>query len=475
MKRAVAIYLRLSDEDKKTGKSESESIANQRAYLLDYIGKEKSLLTAQVREYCDDGYTGVSFRRPGFSAMLADMKRGEIGCVLVKDLSRLGRNYIEAGDYLEEVFPNFNVRFISINDGYDSRGTNAAAAGFQNLYYSFYSQDLSEKIRKGKELSAQKGYYSGSFPPYGYQKGKEDSHRLVPDENTAPVVRRIFQLRAEGMSGRMIALQLNKDKVPPPMAYFKGERGTEDKKLCWNATSILRIVQNQCYLGHTVRQKTSRSTVRGKREENKKGILITENTHAPIISVELFEKVNAERLRRGKYEKREDALFRGKLFCHTCKKTLSYKIKKSGVYYYCRTEQVVAEKNCDVGEVEEKGFLFALSAVTAIWRQIFFEGGAGKKTVKNEKKQADSTALSRTKTELALRLCRGNISKEEYNKRIVQTEKMRFLKESAENKKTSGKQTEKGRDDSFLREILVYAEIHTEKRMELRFSFCDPF
>ena len=216
----VAKYIRLSDEDVDTGRSvkqESNSVVSQRRLLDGFIEGDAGLRRCRVLEFCDDGFSGTDFRRPGFEGMMEAAKRGEIGCVIVKDFSRLGRDYIEVGSYLEQIFPLMEVRCISVNDHYDSEGVLGTAGGlnvaFKNLINMLYSRDLSKKIRSAQMARARKGEYLGGFARYGYEKSPEDKHRLVVDSEAAEVVRKIFTMAAEGVTVSGIARYLNDNGV----------------------------------------------------------------------------------------------------------------------------------------------------------------------------------------------------------------------------------------------------------------------
>lgn len=197
----IAIYIRLSleDDDILYGKLESESITNQRNLLLDYIRNSPELCHAEVTEFCDDGYSGKNFDRPGVKKLLEAAQSGTVQCILVKDLSRFGRDYITVGNYVSRVFPFLGIRFIAVNDHIDSMrkgDIDSIDTAFKTIIYDMYSRDLSKKVRSAKHQLAKRGVYINPVAPYGYQKDPSDKHRLIPDPNTADVVRRIFTLVA---------------------------------------------------------------------------------------------------------------------------------------------------------------------------------------------------------------------------------------------------------------------------------------
>lgn len=201
-KKYIAEYMRISDDDRNLGnnkeKEESNSIGNQRKILQDFIRNHQELSEYLVKEFFDDGFSGVNFNRPGIKALLEEVREGKINCIIVKDLSRFGRNYIEVGDYLEQIFPFMGVRFISVNDHFDSaRQFGGIEIGFKNLMHDLYSRDLSKKIKIVKKLYHERGIFSGGDAPFGYQRTTDKYEAYQPDEKTADIVKLIFNLAAE--------------------------------------------------------------------------------------------------------------------------------------------------------------------------------------------------------------------------------------------------------------------------------------
>ena len=265
---AVALYLRLSREDEKHTKEgmareESNSIGNQRKLLLSFLEGKGEFAGYQVVQYVDDGYSGVSFQRPGFCQMIREIKNGRIQCVVVKDFSRFGRDYIELGDYLEHIFPFMHVRFISVNDGYDSADYNGKTPDidvpFRNLAYTLYSQDISEKVKSSLAVRRQRGLYIGSLPPYGYGKGKEGS--LVPDQETKDTVVRIYREYLAGAGLSELAGKLNREKVPSPRQH-KVDKGLLRERAsgiyAWLPTTIQQILCNEIYVDAVIDLETFR-------------------------------------------------------------------------------------------------------------------------------------------------------------------------------------------------------------------------
>ena len=248
----AAAYLRLSIED--GDKAESNSIGNQRELIRDFAAERPGLHL--VEEYADDGYTGTNFERPGFKRMMEDIKSGKINCIIVKDLSRLGRNYIEMGKYLEQIFPMMGIRFIAINDNYDnanaeSNDSDNIVVPFKNLLNDSYCRDISIKVRSQLDMKRRKGEFIGGYAIYGYCKDERNKNRLVVDEYAADIVRSIYRRKLEGMSAQAIAEQLNSENVLAPSEYkrlcglnyhsgFKA--GTHAK---WQAIQVLRMLKNE--------------------------------------------------------------------------------------------------------------------------------------------------------------------------------------------------------------------------------------
>ena len=291
-------YGRLSRED--SGKVESGSIKNQRDLIHDYVARRPELKL--VMEGYDDGYTGTNFDRPHFQEMMAAIEAGKVNCVIVKDLSRFGRNHIDGGRYIAKLFPTLGVRFIAINDSYDSEHLNSASniiMPVQNLFNDSFCRDTSEKIRSHLDVKRRNGDFIGSFAPFGYAKDPDNKNRLVIDPDAAQVVREIFAQRIAGQSCKSIADSLNFAGVLSPMEY-KRAQGMNYKsgyrvhsKAQWSAVSVRRILQNEVYLGVLEQGKRTtpnykvRAVVGRPRDE----WMRVENSHEAIISREEFELV----------------------------------------------------------------------------------------------------------------------------------------------------------------------------------------
>ena len=294
----AAGYARLSVEDSR--KPGAETIENQIQLISDFIGTAPDMeLTALFQ---DNGKTGTDFQRPGFETMMDAVRRGEVNCIVVKDLSRFGRNYKETGNYLERIFPFLGVRFIAITDGFDSltaeHGANGMIIPLKNLINEAYSRDISRKTASALHTKQRRGDFIGTWAPYGYRKCPEDRHQLIVDPDTAPVVVKIFRMRLGGHSCKKIAGALNAESISSPARYL-AEAG-----LCknvtyfssiWKAETIRRILDRQVYLGHMVQGLKRRTFFNGKRQgcQPKAEWIVAENTHEPIIDKETFIAVHS--------------------------------------------------------------------------------------------------------------------------------------------------------------------------------------
>ena len=282
----AALYMRLSRED---GGAESAGIESQRLLLRAYAEEQGYEI---YDEYVDDGYSGTRYDRPAFARMRADVEAGAVNLVLVKDLSRLGRNYIVTGELTEVYFPEHRVRLIAINDGYDSARGEDDMAPFRHVMNELYARDISRKIRTALRAKILDGQYIGSFAPYGYRKSRENKNRLEEDREAAQTVRRIFEMAAEGASSRQIAEALSRDGVPVPLDYRRGVQEKSSAARPWSASGVCKILRNQVYLGHTVQGKSGKLSFKAKvsRPRPRSEWIVVPNTHPPLVSEELFAR-----------------------------------------------------------------------------------------------------------------------------------------------------------------------------------------
>ncbi len=331
---SAACYCRLSKDDENDGTS--VSIETQRQILSDYCEKNQMNI---FDFYSDDGFTGTNFIRPDFMRMMSDIDKGLVNTIVVKDLSRFGRNYLEVGKYIEEVFPEKGIRFIAIGDEVDTEKDNMdldLLLPMKNLFNQFYPADCSRKTRQALKAKALKGEFIGSTAAYGYKKSEADKHILEIDENTAPIVERIFKMAAyENCGCNKIARILTAEKVMTPTAYAAKAAGRAYKKdpYDWNLTTVYKMIENQVYLGHTVNCRKKKVSFKSKRvvTQSEDRWIIVENTHEPIISEQLFNDANAQIASRKRERKNDEPhLFSGLVKCDICGYALSLSPKPNG-------------------------------------------------------------------------------------------------------------------------------------------------
>lgn len=323
IRRIAFAYLRLSNEEAAEG--ESSSIKNQRMIIQDYCERNEILL---VRVFVDDGWSGGNFDRPAFQEMIALLEQGKANIVITKDLSRLGRDMREASYYAEQYFPEHGIRYLTVADNFDTEQENVMAP-FQFAMNEVYLRDGSRKVKEVLKAKREKGLYC-ACAPYGYEKDPRNKNRLVPDEETAPIIQRIFEAAANGDSSRKIALDLNNDGIMPPLKYkvlYKGnfsEDGAARASDLWNYTTVKRILKNPVYLGHTLLGKSKKVSVKSKKKLNvpKEQWAVTENTHKPIVTQEVFDLAQFN-LGKGTFDFRQydhvrRSIFSGIAFCAQC-------------------------------------------------------------------------------------------------------------------------------------------------------------
>lgn len=343
-------YLRLSRED--GDKQESDSIRGQRQLIRDFEKNHPDIRI--VKEYTDDGYSGTNFDRPNFKEMLRDAESGLIDCIVVKDLSRLGRNYIGTGKYTERVFPSMGIRFISINDNYDSAVSDCASNNvilpFKNLINDAYSRDISIKIRSQLDVKRRQGRFIGSFAAYGYRKAENDNNRLVVDAYAAGIVQNIFKWKLDGWSCHAIAEKLNENGVLSPFEYkraigmnyncgFKAKTKAE-----WTQVQVRRILTNEVYIGNMVQGKYRKLNYKLKqiRAVPENEWIRAENTHQPIIEAESFERVRELLLLDTRAAGNKGSnIFSGLVRCADCGQCMVRRVggtkKNKRFYLHCST------------------------------------------------------------------------------------------------------------------------------------------
>ncbi len=351
--RITALYCRLSRDDEFSG--DSMSIQTQKTMLAQYA-KENGLLRPEF--FVDDGYSGTNFNRPDFQRMLAMVEEGKVATIVVKDLSRLGREYLQTGYYLEAVFPEYDVRFIAINNGIDSANPSENdMTPFLNIMNEFYAKDASKKVRSAFRAKAMKGEYTGGYPAFGYQKDSEDRHHLIPNK-FAPTVKKMFQMALEGVSCYHIAKYLEREEIPTPRAYLMDKHGKYvanaqvKHPYAWAKTTVYQILSNPIYLGKIVAQRYTTRSFKDKRiiERPEEEWVVVEGTHEALVDQATFDTVQ-ERIaikQRPTWEN-SDNIFRGLLVCEDCGNRMVFaarKGRKSKGSFVCNTHRRYGGKEC---------------------------------------------------------------------------------------------------------------------------------
>lgn len=416
----LAEYLRLSLEDRDAKgnlNSESESISGQRKLINSYIGKTPAFMGARIIEFCDDGFSGTNFNRPQFVKLMEAVRRGEINCILVKDLSRFGRNYIEVGNYLEKVLPFLRVRVISVNDGYDSADPNCMGSletAFKSLLNDLYSKDVSVKVKNGKRATALQGKFQNPWAPYGYVKSGHNKSVLEVDPEAAPIVKRIFALFLEGMGTVEIARTLNEERIPTRSVHKKKSgdpmrwqyAGEENY---WTAAAVHYILIDERYIGSVVygrlmaKSLASHRTVKAPTEN----VIVVPDRHEQLVSHSDFYKVQSLIRKQEHYEKSDRPLV-GKIKCGVCGHAMPLRTAKEP-YFVCGTKWYASDYTCsDMRYTQEELFHILVSALhsqlqAVIQLEAIIKAKSAKK--KGTKEQLEKriaeleTALAKWKTE----------------------------------------------------------------------------
>lgn len=442
----AAIYVRLSKEDgdvANAAKAESNSISNQKNLIKDFLKDKEDIVV--VSERVDDGYSGSNFERPAFQMMLEDIKKGTVDCVIVKDLSRFGREYIDSGRYIERLFPALGVRFIAINDNYDSLSgkdqSDEIIIPFKNLINDAYCRDISIKIRSHLEIKRKNGEYIGSFTPFGYMKSGDDYHKIVIDPYAANVVQDIFKMKLHGMSQDGIAGRLNETGVLPP-AEYKASNGSSyqtgfkaKEKSEWTSVMVKRILTNEVYVGNLVQGRRTTPNHKVKKTVLKEECdwIRIEKNHEPVIGDREFEIVQRLLSMDTRTAPDHDGVYplSGLAVCGDCGMPMVRKTSTVGgktyAYYVCSTHK--AAKECSphripAGKLEET-VLFLLqqhiSNVLELKRILSFietvpfqQIDIRKLEERRAKKEAEAERCAELRTTLYEDMKDGMISKEDY-------------------------------------------------------------
>ena len=341
----VALYIRLSKEDENEGPS--QSVQNQESLLREFVQQHR---LSVFDTYVDDGWSGTSFDRPSFQRMIGDIETKKVNMVITKDLSRLGRDYIMTGHYMERYFPEHRVRYISLLDGIDT-GVDSTAndiTPFRAIMNDMYAKDISKKIKSVKRDKQRKGQFIGGKPMYGYKMHPTEKNKIVIDEEAAPVVRRIFALALSGMSCRQIASSLNSDNVLSPAAYAKLPVSKPGPYTgLWSSERISEMLQNETYIGNMVQGRMVKISYKSKKclRQSPENWVVVEGTHEPIIDPETFQKVQLlVSSRKHTRSRTYDFLLKGLIFCHECGYPMAVLNRKNAagedrLFFVCRTYQ----------------------------------------------------------------------------------------------------------------------------------------
>ena len=390
----TAIYARLSREDNL---NQSDSIENQLALLNDFVGNRPFLNL--VETFIDNGYTGTDFDRPEWQKLMEAVQSKEVDCIVVKDLSRLGRNYIETGEFLEKICPFFGIRFIAINDNFDTETVEASgqlSVSLSNIINDYYAKDISRKVSSALRSKMENGEFIGAWEKYGYLKDPNNKNQLIVNPETAPVVKQIFLWRSEGMSYMGINKKLNDSGVLSPGQY-KANRGIvtnnnqKGRVILWNKHMVTEILKDITYLGHLAQRKASQCLYAGisfHRTEEQDWIIV-ENTHEPIIEQELFDKVQAinnaaaekAKANSGKYDHLPKAvnIYGKKFTCADCgsvmKLVRSFSTKKDKVYFTfkCPTYAEHGTRACNAKKMRKVDLDEAVLAIIKAQLDLFVD------------------------------------------------------------------------------------------------------
>lgn len=522
MKR-LALYLRLSLEDERTGnngleKDESNSISNQRKQIYEYIHHDSELSSYETVEFCDDGCSGTNMDRPGMQKLLKEVKANKIKCIIVKDMSRFSRDYIEMGTYLNQIFPFMGIRFIALNDHYDSREHHGSTieidTAFQTLLYDLYSKDVSVKVKASFENKCANGEYVFGQVPFGYEKSKEVKNTVVVNEKEAEIVRYIFSLALgnngmQGKSSTQIARQLCKENIPTVTQIRKPDRQINDGKLhMWSEQAVRNILNNRFYLGEMAYGKTVRKSVGSKnsvllpKEEWK----VIPNHHEALISEKIFEQVSLFIPDHSTKRNREKHPLTGKLYCGGCGYALNYKpLRGKNRYrrFECRKHALLQIPECCTymrADLLEETVLLMLNKEMMLRGNAmkqkenlssFQQSGIQSLKRKLEEYRQEQKQIQAERDSLYERYALREIGREEYQKRTeILAERLSSLsvKETDAVRKLAALESEYRKAKEDMKQIIRYSHIeeltqdvvdtfikkvyaYKDKRIEIEWNF----
>lgn len=508
--RNIAIYIRLSMADEVTdfGKVESESIVNQRMYIHRFLDENQELSDCNRIEYVDDGYTATNGNRPQFTNMIEQVQKGDIQVICVKDFSRFFRDYIEAGNYLECVFPFLGVRFISINDHYDSENYKGTTGGLEmvmrNIIYASYSKDLSVKVKSAKKLMMEQGKYLGGHPTFGYALHPNDKYQLVVDEDAAKIVRFIFDMALEGKNTGQIAKYLNKNKAPTKGQYFQIHNGNSKKYKAtnedsiWTTEQVRGILKNYLYTGAMVGGKQTRVTVGSPKTKAGESIIV-ENTHEAIVTKEEFDKANLvlQTSKSTHHRTIHTYPLKGFIRCSNCKRKMEMRLRRhTPNVYVCKYTAHNIHSTCSCTQYSEEELEQLI--FKAIQQNIFdyVNKKECEKKLQDKKKHNNKSIevdwekkiadLKKMKLKMYEKYVEGNINREMYleNKQMIDLELEAIKKKNNEIPSINQNQEIKVacntffHEDKLTREMML-AFVNTiyvsEDCIEIKWKFSDIF
>ena len=468
----ACLYLRLSDEDKRN--IEDNSIGNQKKICLEHLKKLPEIEV--IASYIDNGASGTNFSRSGFKQMLQDLTKGEINCVVVKDLSRLGRNYLETSEYLEKFFPEAGIRFIAVNNGYDSirklNGKQEIVIPFSNIVNDMYAKDVSRKIRSSIEILMKSGEFlppSGSIP-YGYLRDEKNNTYII-DEETAPIVQEIFKMKLQGVSDCEIIRTLNRKQIPSPgkIRYLRGMTKAEKyKDAVWVGSTLRKLLSNEVYLGHRVHGKVKRDCLGAeKKRRPQEEWEYVYNVHPALISEEDFQKIRQikekgreKQAQCNKHQKRsleERRLLTGKIYCGDCGTLMGARkgnqrltSKKSPrIFYQCDGYEYSGRTRCFNHYISQKDVLEKIKNALNVQFKLIAESDRVIKSIQDDKK--GMLALhDKKRKEINDELAKMKMKKErlliDYNDGTINSEEYKYIRQKYDD------------EEQKLRRVLVFAE-----------------
>lgn len=474
----ACLYLRLSDEDKRN--IEDNSIGNQKKICLEHLKKLPEIEV--IASYIDNGASGTNFSRSGFKQMLQDLTKGEINCVVVKDLSRLGRNYLETSEYLEKFFPEAGIRFIAVNNGYDSirklNGKQEIVIPFSNIVNDMYAKDVSRKIRSSIEILMKSGEFlppSGSIP-YGYLRDEKNNTYII-DEETAPIVQEIFKMKLQGVSDCEIIRTLNRKQIPSPgkIRYLRGMTKAEKyKDAVWIGSTLRKLLSNEVYLGHRIHGKVKRDCLGAEKKRRPQDEWeYVYNVHPALISEEDFQKIRQikekgreKQAQCNKHQKRsleERRLLTGKIYCGDCGTLMGARkgnqrltSKKSPrIFYQCDGYEYSGRTRCFNHYISQKDVLEKIKNAMNVQFKLIAESDRVIKSIQDDKEEMLALHDKKRK-EINDELTKMDMKKErlliDYNDDMVSNEEYRYIRQKYDD------------EEQKLRKILDFAEKERRKQ-----------